>query len=504
MTTTPEWIHNTLIMGWGLLFRYPSNKKAARWSWVLLGLLFLAGVFWWGTFYHWGRYPMDYQDWIDVSAPRFFFLRDAVMHLVLPLHMTEKSLLGWATTRFMAVPDAFLSPQIVFLRNLSVERFIFLNMVGMYSLGFLGLLWLRKRFTLSLAAFILLFFLFNFNGHILAHLSIGHETWGGYFLFPWFVILMMDLLDGDRSWAWVAKVSLLLFFILLQGSYHQYVWALFWLGFMSVTRKSNFLPALKAAVATVLLSAVRLLPVTLEMGVFNQTFHGGYLGIIDILKSLIIIRAPNEMISSPHYLKVLGGWEFTLYIGLAGLLFLAFFGIYRWLANRGSGKSYHALLVPMLGTLLLSFNDVYFLLHKIPFPMLSGERVPARIISLPFVFLLVIASIEFQRWVNEGRLRDWLRPAVWATLTSVTIYSLWQNLVGWSILQAQPLFEHDFMFYSKWVIAYDNNDTIYFQALVAGAAISVLTLGVLIGLVLHERQQPGRVPLGGEIHPANL
>ncbi|HEY3345794.1 MAG TPA: hypothetical protein VGJ97_12745 [Anaerolineaceae bacterium] len=475
--------------GWDLLSAYPASKKARWVSGAILALLFVAGVFWWGAFFRWGRYPMDFQDWLAVSAPRFFFLRSAVIHLQLPLHMTEKSLLGGVTTRYMSIPDAFLSPQLVLLRYLSVERFIFLDIVGMYTLGFTGLLWIRKRFSLSLAAFTLLFFLFNFNGHIIAHLSIGHETWGGYFLFSWFVVLMLDLLDGDHSWLWVLKVAGLLFIILLQGSYHQVVWALFFLGFISIAKKGCFIPAIKAAAATVLLGAVRFLPVTLEAGAFDQTYHGGFLSLADLWNGLVNLRAPASYVSSALYFKPLGGWEFTLYIGLAGALFLAFFGGYRWLSNRGGDRRYPALLLPILGLTFLSFHAVFAALRGLPFPLFSGERVPARIISVPFVFLLVLAVIEFQRWLDQERANVVPRVAVFAGVTVLTLHDLWENLSTWSILKVQPVFDHGILFYNKWVVANAYDDTVYIRTLIIGAAISSVCLLALLGLAWRERKR---------------
>jgi hypothetical protein len=488
-----ETISNRLVSwvksGWKLLSEYPASTKARWVSGVILALLFLTGVFSWGSFFRWGRYPMDFQDWLDVSAPRFFFLRSAVIHLQLPLHMTEKSLLGGVTTRYMSIPDAFLSPQLFLLRYLSVERFIFLDIVGMYALGFTGLLWLRKRFSLSLAAFAILFFLFNFNGHIVAHLSIGHETWGGYFLFPWFVVLMLDLLDGDHSWLWVGKVAGLLFIILLQGSYHQVVWALFFLGFISIAKKGCFIPAAEAAVATVLLGAVRFLPVTLEAGAFDQTYHGGFLGLDALWGALVTPRAADSYVSSTLYYKQLGGWEFTIYIGLAGALFLAFFGVYRWLARRDGERRYHALLVPILGLTILTLHAVFAALRGLPFPLFSGERVPARIISVPFVFLLVLAVVEFQRWLDEDRASVLPRAAVFTGVIVLSIHDLWENLFTWSILKAQPLFEHGIMFYNKWVVANDYKDTLYIHTLIVGAAVSMVCLVGLLGLAWWERRR---------------
>ena len=34
------------------------------------------------------------------------------------------------------------------------------------------------------------------NGHIVAHLAIGHSMWTGYFLLPFVFVYLMDILDG--------------------------------------------------------------------------------------------------------------------------------------------------------------------------------------------------------------------------------------------------------------------------------------------------------------------
>ncbi len=148
------------------------------------------------------------------------------------------------------------------LHFITLGAFVVAHILLLYSLGYAGLLWLRRKFSLSLVPFIILFILFKFflNGHSPAHLAIGHLKLGGYFLFPWFAILVFQLVEGERRWTWIAKTSLLLFAIFHQVSFHQFVWLLIFLALLAVAKRGYFLTAAGGALFAVLLSLVRILP----------------------------------------------------------------------------------------------------------------------------------------------------------------------------------------------------------------------------------------------------
>jgi hypothetical protein len=139
-------------------------------------VLFAAGGLLWCVFFNWGRIPFDFHDWAEINAPRLAFVRDAVLKGVLPLHMPDATALRGVTDRFLALPDVIVSPQVVWMRFLDIGTFILLDMLVLYTLGFLGLLWLRWRYKLSLLTFSAVFLIFNFNGHLISHLSVGHVT----------------------------------------------------------------------------------------------------------------------------------------------------------------------------------------------------------------------------------------------------------------------------------------------------------------------------------------
>ena len=111
----------------------------------------------------------------------------------------------------------FLSPQLLLLRWVSASQFPLIQLLLMYTVGFLGLLALQVKFKLSLLTFTILFALYNFNGHILAHLSVGHLTWTSNFWLSWFVWLIFNLLEGKSGWQWVAQLAGLFFVLLLEG-----------------------------------------------------------------------------------------------------------------------------------------------------------------------------------------------------------------------------------------------------------------------------------------------
>ncbi len=65
------------------------DGRPDRWvEWAWLAALYLAGVVIWIQFFNAGHFQMNFQDWTDVTGPRLDFLKDALMHRVLPLHVT--------------------------------------------------------------------------------------------------------------------------------------------------------------------------------------------------------------------------------------------------------------------------------------------------------------------------------------------------------------------------------------------------------------------------------
>ena len=464
----------------------PPAKKFRWGNLVFLCLLFTAGLFQWCRSLNWGRGPLNFHDWADITGPRLTFLQNAMVEGVLPLHTANTEALGGITTRFMAIPDVILSPQIIFLRYLDLSAFIIFQFGLMYTLGFLGLLQLRKKFGLSIFAFMVIFFLYNFNGHILAHFSVGHFTWGGSFLFSWFALFVLELIEGKTGWDWVTKIAILLFVILLQGSYHQFVWCVLFLLFLVIFSIKNIGAVVKGVAFSLLISAVRLLPPFILLGKFANQFIGGYRDSLSIIECMIHLQTPSNQTTFEGFSGGMTTWESTIYIGIVGAAFLMYFGFYRSVTNFKEAHGYKVLILPTLILIFMSMERVFQTLRELfPIPLLTGERVSARMIGLAFVMVLVLATIEFQNWLNQRKTSKFT-VALLILILLLEGNDLWQNYTLWSVSNAAGTFPEQGFTPSMWYVANDLTDAPYLRLIMVGLVITIISLGFLIAKVWRE------------------
>jgi hypothetical protein len=474
--------------GFRWLFMPDTPKKHPWFSRLWLAGLFTAGIILWGIFFNWGVFALTLKDWGKITGPRLALLQDAIKKNSLPLHINDTGTLQGITDRYLAIPDQVLSPQVILLRIMSITRFIFVDVIFLYTVGFLALLWFLRKFSLSLISFSILFLLFNFNGHILAHYAIGHFTWGGYFLFPWFAALAFCLVEGERGWGWIAKMSLLLFAMFLQGSFHQFVWCLIFLAFLALIKRTAFMTVVGGALFALLISMVRILPPALMYGKFYNVYLAGYQNLNDIWFGMVNILETGAKVEVPMMAQATQRWELTLYTGLAGALFLVYFGIYRWLKRLDSEFPYLRLAIPVFGTFLLSFDQIYKWVRLLHIPLLEGERVSARIISLPFVFVLLFAAIEFQHWLNQPRKTE--TPIHLALIGLILIggQDLWKNFKSWLPSRVAQVYPPINFQRSAYFIT-NHSDPPYISAIAFGAAISILSIALVLFLAFRRRQQ---------------
>jgi len=460
-------------------------EKKFRWLgnlWIVT--LYIVGAFFWGNFLNWTRTPLDFEDWGVINSPRLDFFADMFRDDKLPLHMVYPKMEGQEhplhrlTDRYLAIPDVITTPQILLLKFLSINKFIYIDILINFTIATFGLLWFRQKYNLSLLAYGVLFLLFNFNGYIQSHYAIGHITWAGYFLFPLFIALLIQFVEGQQNWIWVSKLSFLLCYMVLAGSQHHFTWALIFLGVFALVCWDKIKWIIAAGFFAGLLSAVRLLPPILIIShVYDDGGNRlltGYPTIVEIFRSLVILVQPSEQNFVSSDVSWLRHWEFDIYIGLIGSIFIIYFGIFSWVKNAKRYPALQKLFIPTLVVLILTIGHVYSLVRKLHIPLLDGERVPSRMIGLPLVVVILIAVIYFQNWLDEKHVT---RFVVWALGFSVLFLignDLWTHAEIWNLESMRAAFGPAELTLAGSSVG-NHPDQPYFMIIILGTLLSTLT-----------------------------
>jgi len=108
---------------------------------ALLTGLFLIGVAHWVYFLNFGEISFVARDW-PKELVYYSVLRQVIVEGFIPFDVVT----SYSTSRFLANLETVLSPQIILLAFMSAGKFVMVNTIILYSLGFLGCLLIRKRY----------------------------------------------------------------------------------------------------------------------------------------------------------------------------------------------------------------------------------------------------------------------------------------------------------------------------------------------------------------------
>lgn len=383
------------------LFRPPSEKLVSKTgSYLVLGMTYLMGVFHWGWLLNYGRLDFKYMDW-----QKFFdyygVIQKALVENTVPYFMPY---LYKGTNQFLALPETDLSPTILLLKYLSVEEFFLVQFLIVYSVGFIGCLWLRKIYQWSLFTFVFLFLVFNLNGHIVSHLAFGHWPWISYFLFPFFIGWVFKLVEGDVSSLHGTRLSWVLFAMFLLGGLHTFVWCLLFLFFLCLFRKQYWKPVSIGVVLATVFSSYRIIPAAVTFFGYENSFSSGFPSLLFYWKALTYVHGQENMLTW-NFVKenTAPWWEVDHYIGIIGLGVIVFFGIVLRLIKKNEWgiNDYRVLNGPMLILAVLSYGSIFKWFTLIPMPLISVERVSTRFLIVPLLILLVISCIWMQQMFNR-------------------------------------------------------------------------------------------------------
>lgn len=463
---------------------------------VYLAALFISGLAGWAYFLDWGSAPLGFHDWVDINVPRLMFLQNALRDGHWPLHVADPAALHGVTDRFFALPDVITTPQTLLLLVMPVPSFVLVDVLLSYSAGFAGLILLRRHFTWSLSTLTGVFLLVLFNGHIVAHYSVGHFTWGAYFMFPFVALLLCRFLDGDDSWRSVAVFAWLIFYMVLAGGQHHVSWVFLLLLLLMPFCWSRVWWPIAVVASGGLLSAVRLLPPALAVSAFRA--HGfvtdvvGYPSVTHLVQSMVVLRREIQTYDAlPGNISFFDRsyYEFSAYIGAAGFAILLV-GLYRWW--RAAVPIYRQLIVPVLVMIGFSIGSLYHVVRMTRVPLFESERFTARMFSLPLVLLIVIAATEAGGYMQRASTSVWHRVLALAALAALAI-DITANLRLWRVLISSSVFGHGQVDPMTAAIA-ERADPVYTATILAGLALTIMTALTLAVLVHRER---GRGTING-------
>lgn len=287
-----------------------------KYSLIVNFLLCVLGLYFWHSFY--AQLPtLLHADWYKENV-YLDVLRDAVFHGRIPYEYSISIKSDY--TRFLAIPEITLLPDIFLLPYLSNTQFFFIHTSIFFLIGNFGLYLYTKNWSLISALFT--FTLFNFNGFVLSHLAEGHFQFLGYFTFPIYFWLITNCINNSQKESklfYAFTIGLLIGCNFLNGSTHTAVWMCMFSGCIMLFSGSSNAPFLFISLfASALVGAARLIPSSLYFGHISG-FITGYPSIQIFVESFVSSYGPHFATQLSNGLSI-GWWEFDFFLGWIGTI----------------------------------------------------------------------------------------------------------------------------------------------------------------------------------------
>lgn len=413
------------------LFRPPSEKLVSKaGNYFVLGIAYIVGMFHWAWLINYGKIDYKYMDW-DMFFNCYKVIQKSLAENSIPYFMPY---FYKGTNQFFSFPSTDIFPTVFLLKFLSVDEFFLFQMVFVYSLGFVGCLWLKQIYKWSLFTFVFFFLIFNFNGHIVSHISIGHWPWISYFTLSFFLVWVFKLVEGDLSVRHGTRLAWVFFAMLLFGGVHTFVWCLIFLLLLCLCQKQYWKPVMIGTGLSLVFSLFRLLPAAITFFGYKNEFISGFPSVSVFWNALTSVGGGAVLSLGLGNDFSVWWWELDHYIGVIGVVVLVYFGIFLRLKEKNSWgiNDYRVLNIPMLILAILSFGSIYEIFTLIPIPFISVERVPTRFLIIPLLILLVISCIWMQQMFNRLS-ANWGVMCIALTGILIEGFLFMEHSAGWQI-----------------------------------------------------------------------
>jgi hypothetical protein len=428
------------------------DERYAEW------FLFAAGIAALLWFFHGGRFAWDQNaDW-QKEWGYLFAWKNALARGHLPYYMHTQA---QGTERFLANLETIVAPHVVLLGGLDVGVFFLVHAIAVFAVGYRGLVTLKRELRLSLFAWAIYLSLFLFNGHVTAHLGIGHTQWVSYYLLPWVLLGVLRLARGDKSWRNVTTLAVTLAAMIMIGGWHLFVCASLFLTVSCVTDPSRLVFLARTLMMVGLLSAFRVLPALLTFGGGTNVFLGSFRNVWGLVDALLN--------GGGVWRDGLDLWEYDTYIGHVGFIVLC---LGAFPARTPDRRWMNVYLASSAALLILSLDGVYqhtlFLL-----PGFVSERVVTRLAVLPVLALSLAGCVRLDSW------EIWRSSAVRSVGCLLAAWFLVLELIQ-SAQGARPSTAGIGLPLGTDVLKDIAVDAPYFWALTIGAAISASAMTVVL------------------------
>lgn len=383
---------------------------------VLVATAWAAGALAWLVLLDGGRIPFGALDWYQ-EFMRTGVFREALQTGRIPLHWQP---VGGPPERMFGILDLIVSPWLPLLPWLSNEAYVTLHLLLLYTIGVAGVAWLARRRGWSAPAFVAGWLLFTLNGHITAHVSVGHLMWTGEFLLPCFIGWCADWAERGPDRPLAGRLALLLAAMAYLGAFHLCLWCAVFLLLLAAPQPREWAPAGVTLGLAGILTALRWLPATVQYGRLGTTQAQGFPDVETLAASLLHQWRPEDV-----RVPGVGAWELDTCIGFGGAALLLL-GVVRLIRSKAGGGTRWA--VPIIGMILLAYDGVYTLLLS-SWPGFCAEFAVTRLLILGVLALVPPAGDA----LSEGwRRSPLIRGAIVAGLAVLAVELGW-HLYGWRV-----------------------------------------------------------------------
>jgi hypothetical protein len=277
-------------------------------------------------------------------------------------------------------------------------------------------------------------------------------------------------------------MALTMLVINLQGAVHIFLYCMAFLLLLALFQPRYWIPVIKAIIASILLSMLRLLPLAIQY--YNGggvQFIFGFLSVSHMLDSFVVLHPPYLLNTSSGQI---GGWEVDYYLSMIGFLYIIYFGVIKNWVNQ---KSHRLLYFPMLVMAFFSMGDVYRPIFNSPIPFMDSQRAPTRFIIVPVVFLIVLASIQLQNWLKDRNIKDWMERAAVLFGLAFIWYDLFGHSRAWRLSNLTSKVLERFKDVVRMPVV-NRSDLPYLISIIAGLALTSIAAIMLVLLTLRERK----------------